>query len=433
MALDLSAYDAMLKDFYGPKVISLLNKRTKLLDLFTTNNDTSLAVEGRNVIYPIQSGRNAGVGAVGESKTLPVAGNQTTNKVTVPYRYNYARVQLTSQTIKASKTNKGAFKKSMEFEMKSVIMDLARSRNRQLWGFGVGILCRVSGNQGAGTSILMKDPYGVVGAINAARLLLPGDTVMFIRNATPTSAADSDVVGSSNAVTVSSISADGNTVTFTGTTGATLNDNDMVIMSPGQINTSGSVNREVMGLLGIIDDATYLTTLHGVSRVTVPSYKASVITLNGALSFDVLQRAEDLADEKGGDGIDVIMTHHSVRREYLRQLTVAKRFIGDAVANPDAGFTGAALNSDVEWNGHKWKAERMAPYGMIFGIDTDMCVRFVNAEGEWADDDGTILLRTSTDSYEGRFRIFDNFTNDRPDACFRIDGVTATIDAVSAE
>ena len=58
MPLDLAAYDAALKDDYRPVVISLLNKQTKLLDLFTKNDDTSLAADGRQVLYPIHTGRN---------------------------------------------------------------------------------------------------------------------------------------------------------------------------------------------------------------------------------------------------------------------------------------------------------------------------------------------------------------------------------------
>lgn len=433
MALDLTAIDAVLKDFYGPVIISLLNNKVKLLDLFTKNGDKSLAADGRNVKYPIQYGRNVGVGSVGESKTLPAAGNQQTTSVTIPYRYTYGRIQLTKQTIEASKTSKGAFKKAMELETKGLVNDLRRERNRQMWGFGVGMLCRVSGTQGAGTSILMKDRHGVAGATGAATLLQAGDVVAVVRNATPSSATDSDI---QVVRAVSSISADGNTVTFSATTGTTLNDNDFLVRAPAgtSVTDESSLNKEPMGLLGLVDDGTYVSTLHGVSRTTYPNFKSPVISLNGNFSFDLMQRAEDLTDEKGDGEVDVILSHHSVRREYLKLLFQMKRFTNEGGMKPDAGYSGAAVKEDVEWSNKPWKAERMAPYGMIFGINKSSMVRYVNCEGEWADDDGTILLRTlNKDIYEGRYRVFENFALDDPQSCFRIDGVAATVDVTLVE
>jgi hypothetical protein len=184
MPLDLSAYDPVLKDFYGPKVPSLINSRVKTLKLFTENSDASLVSEGRQVTYPVHLSRNTGAGAVGENKTLPVAGNQGTAQLKASFKYNYGRIQLTTQTIKASKTNRGAFKKAMEFEMKGMVKDLSRQRNRQMFGWGVGIMARVSGQQASAATINIKDPMGVAGAINPGRYLQVGDVVVFIRNAT---------------------------------------------------------------------------------------------------------------------------------------------------------------------------------------------------------------------------------------------------------
>ena len=53
-----------------------------------------------------------------------------------------------------------------------------------------------------------------------------------------------------------------------------------------------------------------------------------------------------------------------------------------------------------------------------------MLFRYVNEEGTWADEDGTILLRVSgVDAYEARFRLFDNFCNDAPNRCFVISSI----------
>ena len=141
MGLDLTAFDAVLKDDYRPVIISLLNKKTRLLDLFTKNTDVDQS-DGRQKVYPIHTGRNEGVGSVSEGNNVPTAGNEETGQVKVPYKYTYGRIQLTAQTIKASKTSKGAFKSAMKLEMNNMVTNLAKLRNRQLWGHGVGILAR---------------------------------------------------------------------------------------------------------------------------------------------------------------------------------------------------------------------------------------------------------------------------------------------------
>lgn len=435
MPLDLTAFDAALKINYGPALIKLLNDNVKLWKLFHKNGDTSLAVDGKNVQYPIHYGRNIGVGAVGENKTLPVAGNQTTAGVTIPYRYTYGRIQLTTQTIKQSKTSKGAFKKAMELETQGLITDMKRLINRYLWGFGAGILCKVNGQQASGTTINVKDAHGVSNSVAGARLVQTSEVVAFLRNATPSSVTDSDIVASSVHPAVSSIASDFSSITFDEATGATLNDGDLIILAPGDADSESSAGKEPMGLLGIVDDSTYLGTLHGVARSTVGKYKATKIAANGNLNFNLLQRAEDLTDERGGS-VSVLYSHHSVRREYLKLLIAAKRFVGGDVAAPDAGFAQSAIGKAVEWNGKPWEVERMCPFGMIFGLDKSKLTRYVNCEGEWADEDGSVLGRIlNKDAYEARYRIFDNYHSDMPCANFRIDNVTLTepLDVTAAE
>lgn len=444
MALDTTAFDPVFKDFYGPAMITMLNNKTRGLELFKKNTDTTAKADGRQYLYPIHLGRNPAVGAIGESKTLPSAQNQVTANVKIPYRYNYARIQLTAQTIRQSVSSKGAFKKALELETKGAVDDLARDRNRQLWGFGVGILCYVSGTNASGTTINVRSPGGVAypGGVStgAARFVLANQYIAFVRNATPTSATDSDIVAAVGTKQVSSVSADGTSIVLSATSGAQLNDGDIVVNASANVATESSVNKEVMGFLGLIDDGSYIGTLFNINRTTYPQYKSTVISVNGDLSLDVLQRAIDLQDEKGGDLKNtVLFSHHSVRREYLALLQTPKRYTGEMVMSPDAGFTNggiaASVNStDVTYATRPWIVERMCPLGMVFGIDKSYLTRYVVTEGEWADDDGTVLNRVlNQDSYEARFRVFDQFSSDRPDTCFRLDGIRSTFDMAPVE
>lgn len=434
MGGDLTTLAGLLKEFYRDIIVKQINDDTTTLDLFPEGDSAGMEVAGKYVAYDLQVSRNTGAGSVGEDKTLPVAGNQGVAQINVPYRLTYGRFRLTGPMIEASKKSKGAFKKSVTLEMDGLVDDVARVRNRQLVaGYGVGIMAKVNGSNPTGTTVNLKDAAGVVyndsnGApIGAARYLQVGDYVVFVRSNTPTTATDADIVSSTVTVRVTAIASDLSSITVHTNTGATLNDGDLVILSPGQSSTESSLNREPMGLLGIIDDTTYIPSLHGISRSTYPSFKATVRSVNGNWSSKELSRAENLAAEKGGKPKKlVLISHSSVKQEYIDVLQTTKRFVNDGTKMPSLGNE---LN-EIKWNNHEWRVDRMAPYGMIFGVNPQYNVHYTNSPGDFVQEDGTIMLRvTDKDAYEGRWRIIDNNTNDKPVSCFRLEGITASVDA----
>jgi hypothetical protein len=152
-----------------------------------------------------------------------------------------------------------------------------------------------------------------------------------------------------------------------------------------------------------------------------------VRAVNGAFSSRELSRAQNLAIERGGKAKKhVLISHSSVKQEYIDQLQTIKRFVNDGTNSPSLGNN----LDEVKWNNCEWRVDRMAPYGMIFGVDPSFNVHYENSPGDFVDTDGTILLRvTDKDAFEGRWRIIDNFTNDKPCTCFRLDGITANVDA----
>jgi hypothetical protein len=195
--------------------------------------------------------------------------------------------------------------------------------------------------------------------------------------------------------------------------------------------TDTSYGKEIMGLLGLIDDGTYVATLHNVNRTTYPMFSSKVITSVGALSADVLQRAIDVASEVGDGEISDLLMHHSVRRAYLALMESDRRYISGDLSKPDAG-TVAAKRGSLAFGGIPITEDKYAPYGIIFAVDRSGFKRWSLVNGEWADDDGSVLIRVGTgssaaDQYEAFYRIWDNFSNDYPNRCARLDGVTATV------
>ena len=416
----VSTIDAILKEVYAKPIQYILDNKIRARQLFSKQQGSW---EGRRVRYPVHLGRNQGVGATSEGGTLPRARNMTVVETQIPIRYNHGRIQLTIQTIKHSRSNKGAFDRAMTMSMKDLTQSIARNMNRQMWGWGVGILCYVNGDPGTGTTITVDTPGGVAGATHGNRFLNNGMDIAFVN---PSDGA----IRAGGARTINAVPAtDGTTFAISLAADGAVADNDYVVRASTDVSAvigDTSYNNEVMGLLGLVDDTTYLTTLHNISRSTYPIWRSTVVSSVGALSADILQRGLDVADQIAEGSINCLLSHHSVMRAYQTITESDRRYMGGDLSKPDAG-TSRAKQKDGVFGGIDWKVDKDAPYGLLFGLDLSNFTRWVESEGEWADDDGTILMRVQdVDAYEARYRLFENYSNDLPGACVRWDGIDAT-------
>lgn len=430
MGQTLTAFDAVLKEVYGPRVEEQLNTKNPLAEWIDENDSSDWT--GREVTYPIHVGRNQGVGASAEGDPLPAAGQQGHATVKISARYNYGRIELTGQVIKASLQNKGAFTRAMDSEIAGLVRDLANERERQNFSAGNGVLALINGNQTStsNTTILVDSPYGVSPTTNGARFLERGAFYAVIN------ASSKAVEGTFTC---------GNTLSSTGgyiiasaiTAGVTFSDNAFIVRNKqvAGIVTDGSKNsydKETMGLLGIIDDGTYAGTLSNVNRTTYPIFKSYVIGSVGALSLDAIQRGIDASDEMGGGDFGangVFFTGYDTRREYLKLLQADRRYSGADLSSPDGGTRKAALKSggEITYGDRPWKVSKKAPYGTLFGMLKGTVTRYINVRGEWADEDERILRNVAGyDKWEAFYRIFDNYHADRPNECFRLDGITTS-------
>lgn len=425
MALDVAAYDAALKEVYEKTIVPLLNSRTRTRSMFKKETGSW---EGRKVRYPLNLQRNQGVMFTTENGTLPTAGNQVYVEHQVAMRYVHGRIQLSIQVIKHSRSSRGAFKRAMDQEMQGLIRDLANDLNRSMFGAGKGTLCLVNEATPTGdTTLIVDSPGGVAGATHGNRFLNPNMYIGFINPGSGALRGSASSPGRK----VTAVNAAGTQATLDAAPPAGTADDDIVvrIAGPGStlVVTDSAYNQEFNGLLALIDDGTYLDTLNNVSRTTYPIFKSTVISSVGPLSADVLQRGLDVADQLGEGQISSLICHHSVRRAYLTMMDVDRRYMGGDLSSPDGG-TKAAKQKDITFGNIPWQTDKDAPYGMLFGADFSTATRWVEVEGEWADDDGTILLRLSNqDAYEARYRLFENYSLDRPASCVRWDGITANV------
>lgn len=428
---DTTSYDEVLRTVYETGIRELIPQKVKLLELFEERDANDWG--GREVLIVNKIGRNQGVGAYAEMGAVPAAGSQQYADTRIPMRYIGGRITLSAQVMRASQGPRHAAASAMDQETNGLIKDLRAELNRMLHGDGRGVLAFVNGDPGTGTTITVDSPGGVAGATNGNRFLSVNERVTFIVPATGALRASADHL-------VSSYAAGGTTYVASAAAAGVVGDNDYIVranmVTPTDVSDTGYA-KEPMGIRGLIDDGTYVATLHGMNRTTYPLMQASVIGSVGALSADVIQRAIDMADQRGGGDIDRLIMHHSVRRAYLRITEDERRYQGGDLSNPDAG-TKAAKRGAVTFGSIPFMEEKYCDYGVIYGCDSSSFERYVEEPGKWFDDDGSILQRLGTGTtlqhgVEAFYYIWQNFHCKEPNKNFRLDGVTATVAVVHVD
>ena len=417
-----SSFSAALKNVSLPGIREELNEKTNLLDLFTEGDLTQYEWQGDQLVFALHSSRNySGVMYVAEGEGLPTAGSQGVTNLLIPIAHLKGRIQLSYEVMRASRSDKGAFVRAMDLEQKGLVNDVARQRNRALAGYGSEILAVIT--TGATSTLqTIENPGGVSGTVNPGRFLKPG-MVVVVMDSTGTT------IRSTQVETVVSVS--GAVLTLSASTATTTGDiitlGTSSLVSTGQ----GSYDDASMGILGIVDTTTYVTTIFGLQRGVTANlfYDSQVLTSVGTVNSDILQRGIDNCEEVSGEMIDKFICHSSVRREISKLTEADRRYAAsDKPQNFDAGTQAGANKKDLTFNGWSFRTDKDMAYGTLVGVNTSHLSWLPETKGEWAEDDGTILLRVANvDAYEARFRVSENFASDKGNAHVRWDGITTNV------
>ena len=377
MGSTLSTFDAILKTQYLGPIREQLNSSSVLYSRLEKNEDS---VVGKNFTIPLHYGRNEGVGARAEGGTLPTAGNQAYKECIVPMRYQYGRIQITGPTIKAARSNEGAFLRAVDSEMRGLERDMKSSMNRQAFGDGTGLLATVAAS-GSGTSTVVVDSTAKL------RVGMPIDIIV-----KTTGAATAGLAGTA----VASIT-DATTFTITGTLAG----------SPAAtygVYIAGSRNNEMMGLSGIVSNT---ATLQSLDVDNYPWWKATVLANSGtnrAISDTLLQTAIDTLEANSSGMCTAMYTSFGVRRAYQALLTATKQLVN--TQKLQGGYE--AINYLGGSHGViPMIADKDAPANKIFIVDEDELAIYRLADFDWMQEDGSILSRVSgVDAYEAVMYVY---------------------------
>lgn len=318
--------------------------------------------------FSVHYGRNVGSAAGTETLTLPTAGGQKYTQASIAMKYNFHTVSLTDVALQASKKSKEFLVNVLESEYTGAKEDMQRQLSRQGYGTGTGQIALVNGDPTTGTTLNMDNP--MVGK-NPTDYIEVDNVLRFGATA-------------STIATVASIT-DGDTLELTGAVTAIADDDAIYIAQSG---SQSNKDNEIMGLKGLIDDASNLDTLEGITRSANIWWK-SYVNSNGtqrSLS-DILMQTTFLEAKKKGEPKYALTSFDSYAAFGLT-MTPDRRYTADMKLV--GGFTGLAFNNIPIVPDYD------CPYDELYFIDNSSLSVEDLAPMSFLDEDGAILDRSST-------------------------------------
>lgn len=434
MPQTVTTFDAALKDFYLPHAIKVLNNKTRTWKWMPTAEGE---VSGRQIITYAHTGRSGSFGFMPAGATQPTSGNEVRRQIAIPFRQLWGFVRFNEDVVAQSRNGRGAWEKAAGSEMKAMTKNLVRQAEVACWGIGNAFLAqiRLTANSATQTLRTITTAAGTgFGANNGTRYLQPNMYVDVLQGTTSTAFR-------SQGRQVLSVNTAAGTVTFDAAVNATAGDT-IVWTYP---NNTDSSDDAPMGIPGLFDDGTYVGTIHGIDRSQNDdrqNFRANVINAGtdnvttGALSIDMVQRAEDLADENGDGEAVAWWGHHSVRREYLKECQKDRRYTSPYAYDP-------GIKEDLSEGGRKtglthneipFMVARDAPYQTLFCAPRGGVGKYIVSDLHWVEANGNVLyLRNGVaGQFEGQCTIEYNcsFKDEAPNSASVIRFITSTVDAV---
>lgn len=376
-------YEKLIKDQFN-KDNPLFGRLKKKTDFVGSQKEVA-------IIQSIGGGVGAG--------SLPTASRSKTGKATITTKKNYATVSIDRETMKAAKTDEGSFVRMTAHPVKSATESFNRNLERQYTRGAVdgnGALITGSATDsnvsGAGTS---GDPYII--SFDKASTYFPAQFACIeegdILNA-DAETTELEVVAMTetvaNGYATGTISLVGSSVKLAADTGAAPFIESLYMQ--------GSKDNEIFGLQGALSATS--GSLYGVSvgrRWKAYQKNAS----SAALSTDLMNDVVINVKRQCGKCPKMILTSFHQYIKLLNLLEDHKRYNVPS-RKGEFSFSGVAYMSP-EGEIPVLSSRFLDSDKMYFLNDDHLELHLRPGGFEWFDEDGTVFLRETSDSYEARY------------------------------
>jgi len=392
----------LMKVKYGKLIDKQFNQDNVLFARVTkTQNFVGSQIE-RPVIQSIGGGVGAG--------TLPTANNNKISKATLTSKKLYAVTSIDRESMKASKTDEGAFVQFTKYPVKIATKSFNRNLERMLTRApidGSGILVtgnasnsNVAGNGSTGTPYIVSFNTAAIYNLADIECIEVGDILNAGTETTPLEVTDVVVTSS----TPGSVDFD---VYLVGTSSLLATD---TATSPfvESLYMQGSKDNELAGLEGILQASSGSYKGVTIGRRWQSYNKAAA---GAALSTDLMNDVVVNIKRTSGESPNLVLTSYHQYIKLLNLLEDQKRYNLPA---KDKAFKGVISFSGIEYMSPDGAIPVMASRfvsddNMLFLNDKHIELACRPGGFEWFDEDGTVFLREAGDSYEARYGGYCDF------------------------
>jgi hypothetical protein len=389
MATDLTSIVGALKNVYDDYVEKQQNLKHRAIDEIAKSL-TKYSPGGNGYFGAINDYGNESVGAITESESFRTIDNE-----------NYVQWKVTPKVLVAPIEFSGLVAAAADQDEESFVgvvvdaLDMAKERllsdeNRQFYGLGTGALA---------------SPTGSV-ASNLTSFTV--DSVQYLR---PNMVIDIFTGGSKTVASkrISSVDHVNGIIYLSTSLGAAISSSDILVKEHIR-DSAPSDGKEMMGLRGIVDDATDLTTFQNVDSSLNREFRSRRIDASSAnLTSDLLQRLIDDVAVLSGEEPDKLIMHRKQRRKYLDIVVPQKRYMDGKM---DSGF------EKLQFNGMELWLDKDCQDNTVYAIKLDKIRKFELAGLEMGKHDGSdsFLRKINQDAFQAYWRHYCNFGTSKRNA-----------------
>lgn len=389
MGTDLSSISGALKRVYGNYLARQQNLKHRAVDEIQKSSKKYNA-GGEGFFGGINDYGNESVGAISETEQFRTIDNEHYEQFKVSPKVMVAPIEFSGLSAKAADSDDESFISVVVDALDQARERLLKDENRQFYGLGNGLLASPSANAASNVTSFTVD---------SAQYLRANMVIDIFNGATKT--VDSVRINSVDKVT--------NIVYFATSIGAAVITTDAIVKENVR-DSAASDGKESMGLRGICDDGTDLTTFENLSALSNRIWRGRRIDASSAnLTSDLLQRLLDDVAVLGGEEPDTLIMHRKQRRKYLDIVVPEKRYMDQKL---DAGFQKVSFNGIELWLDDDCQDDR------VYAITKRLIEKFEVAPLEMGSHDGSdkFLRASNYDKFQAYWRHYYNMGTSKRNA-----------------
>lgn len=396
---NLTSIAGALKNVYDNYIEDQQNLKHRAIDEIAKSR-ANYNPGGLGYFGAINDYGNESVGAINEEEQFRTIDSEHYAQWKVTPKVLVAPIQFSGLVAAAADDDDEAFANIVVEALDKARERLLKDENRQFFGYGQGVL-----TSPAGAALSNVTSFSVSSA-----QYLRANMVLDIFTSTGGTAKISSL-------RIQDVDKINNVLYFAASIAASAVATTDVLVKENILDSAASDGKEAMGLRGIVDDGTDLTTFENITTSSNYIWRARRIDASSAnLTSDLLQRLLDDVPVLGGEDPDTIIMHQKQRRKYLDIVVPQKRY---ADGEMDSGFKKLSFNGMELW------LDQDCQDDTVYAIKKSMIRKFeLKPMGMGAHEGSDQFLRLSNyDVFQAYWRHYVNYGTSKRNAHGKIVGL----------